>query len=76
VIVIKRWVLIALAALVVVAVVLSITLTSCTGRKNEGESPSSSDNVSSYTESELEEIKDWWSSVQIEEGGDTSIQTN
>jgi len=76
VIVIKRWVLIALAALVVVAVVLSITLTSCNGRKNEGESPSSSDNVSSYTESELEEIKDWWSSVQIEEGGDTSIQTN
>ena len=75
-IVIKRWVLIALAALVVVAVVLSITLTSCNGRKNKGESPSSSDNVSSYTESELKEIEDWWSSVEIEEGGDTSIQSN
>ena len=74
-IVIKRWIIFACGALVVLAVTLSIILTSCNGKNKNEETISDTSGSSSYTQAEIDEIKDWWSSAIIEEDGNTSITT-
>ena len=74
-IVIKRGIIFACGALVVLAIVLSIVLTSCNGKNKNNETISDTSGSSSYTQSEIDEIKDWWSSAIIEEDGNTSITT-
>ncbi len=72
----RKIVLIIGAALVVASIIASITILII---KNNNKKPQ--DNVSSgstqseYTESEIEEIKDWWSSAVIEQEDGQPIES-